>query len=104
MFRLTARRTFSSGAALCKPNPANIIGGHKATLKNPNASEEAKAHSREVLDREFDGGDTAKYSTARKGEHNPKNIEGGLKAAINNPNTGEEARERAKERLGEQGH
>jgi hypothetical protein len=25
-------------------------GGHKATLKNPNVSEEAKEHSRQVLD------------------------------------------------------
>jgi len=31
-------------------NPGNYIGGHKATLKNPNTSEEAKERSRKVLD------------------------------------------------------
>ncbi|GIZ45264.1 hypothetical protein CKM354_000843900 [Cercospora kikuchii] len=27
-----------------------ILGGHKATLSNPNTSEEAKEHSRKILD------------------------------------------------------
>lgn len=36
---------------------AQIAGGHKANLNNPNTSEEAKQHSREVLDNEFNGGD-----------------------------------------------
>lgn len=36
---------------------AQVAGGHKATLNNPNASEEAKQNSRQVLDNEFNGGD-----------------------------------------------
>ncbi|KAK5167462.1 uncharacterized protein LTR77_007161 [Saxophila tyrrhenica] len=30
-------------------NEGNVIGGHKANLSNPNTSEEAKQHSKEVL-------------------------------------------------------
>jgi len=29
-----------------------VLGGYKATLKNPNVSEEAKEHAREVLEGE----------------------------------------------------
>jgi hypothetical protein len=36
---------------------AQIAGGHKANLNNPNTSEEAKQHSREVLENEFNSGD-----------------------------------------------
>lgn len=35
---------------------AQIAGGHKANLKNPNTSEESKQHSKEVLENEFDDG------------------------------------------------
>lgn len=31
------------------PSEAQIIGGHKSTLHNPNTSAEAKDHSREIL-------------------------------------------------------
>lgn len=31
------------------PSEAQIIGGHKANLHNPNTSEEAKDHSKDVL-------------------------------------------------------
>ena len=43
---------------------------------NLDTSEEAKQHSREVLDQEFDGGNIEKGST----EKNPQNVAGGLKA------------------------
>lgn len=36
---------------------AQVAGGHKANLKNPNTSEESKQYSKQVLDQEFDGGD-----------------------------------------------
>lgn len=36
---------------------AQIAGGHKANLNNPNTSQEAKEHSKAVLDNEFNGGD-----------------------------------------------
>lgn len=37
-------------------NPGNIVGGHKANLNNPNTSEDAKQHSKEVLNNNFNGG------------------------------------------------
>ncbi|KAI9817344.1 MAG: hypothetical protein M1826_001626 [Phylliscum demangeonii] len=77
-------------------NPGNVAGGYKATLSNPNTSEEAKEHAKEVLETEFAGGDTSSSSDAGK---NPNNVAGGLKATLSNPNTSEEAKESAKERL-----
>lgn len=32
---------------------AQVIGGHKATIHNPNTSTEAKKHSKEVLKEDF---------------------------------------------------
>ncbi|KAL8949784.1 MAG: hypothetical protein Q9222_004127 [Ikaeria aurantiellina] len=58
-------------------NPGNIVGGHKANLNNPNTSEEAKQHSKEVLDNEFNGGNVDK-----SGDKNPQNVAGGLKAYV----------------------
>ncbi|PSN74227.1 conidiation protein 6 [Corynespora cassiicola Philippines] len=76
-------------------NPGNIVGGHKANLNNPNTSEEAKQHSREVLENEYDGGNVSQESH----EKNPNNVAGGLKATMNNPNVSDEAKESAKDRL-----
>ena len=36
---------------------AQVAGGHKAAINNPNVPEETKEHSREVLEKEFNGGD-----------------------------------------------
>ena len=41
---------------------AQVAGGHKATLNNPKVSDEAKQHSREVLDKEFNGDDGKRKS------------------------------------------
>ncbi|KAI0393316.1 conidiation protein 6 [Xylariaceae sp. FL0594] len=79
------------------PSDAQVAGGHKANLNNPNTSEESKQHSREVLDNEFNGGDVPSASDNK--EKNPGNIAGGLKAAINNPNVSDEAKQSAQERL-----
>ncbi|EOD48357.1 conidiation-specific protein 6 [Neofusicoccum parvum] len=76
-------------------NPGNIIGGHKANLNNPNTSDEAKQHSKEVLDQEFDGGNIPQADQNK----NPGNVAGGLKATLNNPNVSEEAKQSAKDRL-----
>ncbi|KAF4973821.1 hypothetical protein FSARC_14 [Fusarium sarcochroum] len=76
---------------------AQVAGGHKATINNPNASEEAKEHSKQVLDNEFNGGDVAGAGDNK--EKNPGNVAGGLKATLNNPNVSEEAKQSAKERL-----
>ncbi|KAJ6438189.1 hypothetical protein O9K51_08780 [Purpureocillium lavendulum] len=79
------------------PTEAQIAGGHKATLNNPNASDEAKEHSRQVLENEFNGGDVPKAGDNEN--KNPGNVVGGLKATLKNPNVSEEAKESAKERL-----
>jgi hypothetical protein len=51
-----------------QPSPDKVtyhpLGGYKASLKNPNVSQSAKQHSREVLDEVFDGGDTEHFSNA----------------------------------------
>ncbi|KAF8474816.1 Conidiation protein 6-domain-containing protein [Kalaharituber pfeilii] len=75
---------------------SNVIGGHKATISNPRTSEEAKAHSRQVLDELHGGGETA-HSAPQEKDHG--NVKRGLKATISNQSVSDEARERAKERL-----
>ena len=39
------------------PTDAQIAGGHKANINNPNTSQESKEHSKQVLENEFNGGD-----------------------------------------------
>ncbi|KFA67906.1 hypothetical protein S40285_04097, partial [Stachybotrys chlorohalonatus IBT 40285] len=77
---------------------AQIAGGHKANLNNPNTSQEAKEHSKAVLDNEFNGGDVPKATDDDTGK-NPGNVAGGLKATLKNPNVSEEAKQSAQERL-----
>ncbi|KAF8459065.1 Conidiation protein 6-domain-containing protein [Terfezia claveryi] len=76
---------------------SNVIGGHKATISNPRTSEEAKQHSREVLEQLHGGGETA--HSAPEGEKDHGNVKRGLKATISNQFVSDEAKERAKERL-----
>ncbi|KAI8963733.1 conidiation-specific protein 6 [Daldinia sp. FL1419] len=81
------------------PTEAQVAGGHKATLNNPNVSQEAKEHSKQVLENEFNGGHVPK--SGDDGNKNPGNVAGGLKATINNPKVSEEAKQSAKDRLNE---
>ncbi|KAF4996584.1 hypothetical protein FGRMN_4425 [Fusarium graminum] len=76
---------------------AQVAGGHKATLNNPNASEEAKENSRQILENELNGGDVE--GAGENKEKNPGNVTGGLKATLNNPNVSDEAKKNAQERL-----
>ncbi|RMZ70801.1 conidiation 6 [Pyrenophora seminiperda CCB06] len=81
-------------------NPGNVIGGHKANLNNPNTSDEAKQHSKEVLQEIENGGAVpTSSSSSGNGDKNPNNVAGGLKATLSNPNVSDEAKESAKERL-----
>ncbi|MCJ1277080.1 hypothetical protein MMC21_004889 [Puttea exsequens] len=80
-------------------NTANVVGGHKANISNPKTSAEAKQHSREVLDQEFNGGEIVKC----KEEKNPQNVAGGLKATTKNPKVSDEAKQSAEERLKKMG-
>jgi len=90
-------------------NLGNVAGGYKATLKNPNASEEAKDHARKALaalgedetpkadqEKEFD------LKEALEGKHKG-NVIGGYKATLHNPNASEEAKEKAQQVLEEMG-
>ncbi|OIW27872.1 hypothetical protein CONLIGDRAFT_634202 [Coniochaeta ligniaria NRRL 30616] len=96
----------------------NVKRGHKAAISNPNVSEEAKEHSRQVLDElegkeSTGGGDSGgsggkKQTSASSGTtssdtltegKDPGNVARGLKASISNPGVSDEAKERAKEKL-----
>ncbi|KAI0885597.1 Conidiation protein 6-domain-containing protein [Annulohypoxylon maeteangense] len=79
------------------PTEAQVAGGHKATLNNPKVSQEAKEHSKQVLENEFNGGDVSRAGDDEN--KNPGNVAGGLKATMKNPNVSEEAKQSAKERL-----
>ncbi|KAJ0109582.1 conidiation-specific protein 6 [Diaporthe amygdali] len=74
---------------------AHVIAGHKANLHNPNTSDEAKDHSKEILKENFnlvvDGNKTKDLDR----------VEAGLKGAMHNDNLSEEAQFAAAERLGE---
>ncbi|KAI0386335.1 hypothetical protein F5Y04DRAFT_275943 [Hypomontagnella monticulosa] len=90
-----------------EPDPENVYRGHKATLSNPNTSDEAKERSRRILENET--GEPIDSSNNIRGvpdggnsqeEHkDPANVARGLKASITNQNVSDEARDRAKERL-----
>ncbi|EMD58522.1 hypothetical protein GGP41_005983 [Bipolaris sorokiniana] len=81
-------------------NPGNVIGGHKANINNPNTSDEAKQHSKEVLQDLENGGEITSKSTSDQ-DKNPNNVAGGLKATLKNPNVSDEAKQSAEERLGQ---
>ncbi|KAL0948989.1 hypothetical protein HGRIS_009088 [Hohenbuehelia grisea] len=79
-------------------NAGNVIGGYKATLSNPNSSEEAKEHAQQKVDdltEEF--GDTGSSDAGK----NKGNVIGGHKANLKNPNTSEEAKDHSRQVLQE---
>ncbi|BFZ60088.1 hypothetical protein YB2330_001110 [Saitoella coloradoensis] len=81
----------------------NVAGGYKATLSNPNTSDEAKQHAQEVLDNGLqDQVDDQKLADEEgTGAKNTGNVIGGYKATLKNPNVSEEAKEHAKEKIDE---
>ncbi|KAF9793027.1 Conidiation protein 6-domain-containing protein [Thelephora terrestris] len=89
-------------------NPGNVIGGHKANLKNPNTSEESKEHSRSVLEQAEDGtidltgSSGSDHATDESGKETNR-VLGGFKATLHNPNVGEEAKQHAKHELEKHG-
>ncbi|KAH8879073.1 hypothetical protein GQ53DRAFT_849845 [Thozetella sp. PMI_491] len=72
---------------------AQVAGGHKANLSNPNTSIESKQNSEKILQNEF--GINVPHVK------DPAHVAAGLKSAIHNPNVSEEAKEAVKERLEE---
>jgi hypothetical protein len=89
---LEATRQISTTPVRLFPRLSNII-----SLTSSDTSEEAKQHSREVLQNAENGSEIE--SASSRGDKNPNNVAGGLKATLNNPNTSDEAKESAKERL-----
>ncbi|KZT39056.1 hypothetical protein SISSUDRAFT_971630, partial [Sistotremastrum suecicum HHB10207 ss-3] len=80
-------------------NLGNVIGGYKATLNNPNVSEEAKQNSQRAIDELQDSYEA--QSGANESTKNTGNVIGGHKANLKNPNTSEEAKEHSKQVLEE---
>jgi len=79
-----------------------VEGGYKATLSNPNSSEEAKKHAQEMLDKagvdanEKRSTDTSNFSEEEKHKHR---VEGGYKATLSNSRSSEEAKKHAQAML-----
>ncbi|KAI5808651.1 hypothetical protein DFH27DRAFT_522076 [Peziza echinospora] len=93
-------------------NPGNVVGGHKATISDPNRSDEAKAHSKAVLEEHFGGGagtggreSSAASDTVSdtKTSKNLGNVVGGYKATLSNEHIGSGAKAKAKNKLNEMG-
>ncbi|CAN8097633.1 unnamed protein product [Discula destructiva] len=74
---------------------AHVIGGHKATIHNPNTSAEAKEHSKEVLKEDFNV--VVDGKEAKDVDH----VAAGLKSAMHNDQITEEAQFAAAVKLGE---
>ncbi|KAK4097179.1 hypothetical protein N658DRAFT_434563 [Parathielavia hyrcaniae] len=81
--------------------PENVLRGHKATISNPNTSQQAKDKSRKVLesyDEPYDES-TASHGATETQEKDPGNVARGLKASISNPGVSDEAKEAARDKL-----
>ncbi|KAI9883922.1 MAG: hypothetical protein M1823_004292 [Watsoniomyces obsoletus] len=74
---------------------SNKIRGYKATLSNPNVSEEAKSNARQALKQL---GDDSQQGEDDDGK-DPNRVAGGLKAAISNPGVSEEGKKEAQKKL-----
>jgi len=80
-------------------NIGNVIGGHKAALKNPNVSKEAKERSKQAIDEL--GDQVEDTDTTESAGKNTGNVIGGHKATLKNPNVSEEAKEHSRQVLDE---
>lgn len=82
--------------------PENVVRGHKAAVANPNVSEQAKEHSKKVLesyDEPYDASKASHGSAEQEQHKDPGNVARGLKASISNPGVSEEAKKKAQEKL-----
>ncbi|KAG2418596.1 hypothetical protein HFD88_001697 [Aspergillus terreus] len=79
----------------------NAMRGYKATLSNPNTSDEAKQNAQEMLNRL--GGDQPRNELHEQTERgkDPTRVMSGLKAARHNPNVTESGRQKVEEQLRE---
>ncbi|EAU84012.1 hypothetical protein CC1G_11450 [Coprinopsis cinerea okayama7 len=77
-------------------NAGNVAGGLKASINNPNVSEQAKDNARQRLEDEDLGDITDRESSSDKNEGN---VIGGYKATLKNPRVSEEAKKKAEDVL-----
>ncbi|PAV22362.1 conidiation-specific 6 [Pyrrhoderma noxium] len=82
-------------------NIGNVAGGHKANIANPKTSNEAKEHSRQILDDLDSSGELQENASARDTDKNTGNVFGGHKATLKNPNVSEEAKQNSRQFLEE---
>ncbi|KAL1745347.1 Conidiation protein 6-domain-containing protein, partial [Schizophyllum fasciatum] len=79
-------------------NPERVAAGLKASINNPNVSEEAKKSASERLAQM--GADQPRGNVAGSGK-DEGNVIRGYKATLHNPRVSEEAKERAQDYLEE---
>ncbi|KAG0708339.1 Conidiation protein 6-domain-containing protein [Suillus ampliporus] len=85
--------------AASEAHEKHVLRGYKAATSNPNVSEEAKQHAREVLEA---AGIHQQLETHSDEEHHIR-VLAGYKAAIHNPNVSPEAKKHAREFLADNG-
>ncbi|OSC97076.1 hypothetical protein PYCCODRAFT_1472116 [Trametes coccinea BRFM310] len=100
-----AIRAYATGQA----NENRVAGGLKATLHNPNVSQEAKDRAAERLEEMSDHVPAASSSASSKSAPNSSdqhknNVLGGYKATLSNPRTSDEAKKHAREILEADGY
>ncbi|KAH9840139.1 Conidiation protein 6-domain-containing protein [Rhodofomes roseus] len=79
--------------------PTRVVGGHKAALNNPNVSDEAKQHSRQVVDELDDAPETEEARQGYQEDKDQTRVNAGYKATLKNPNVSEEAKDHARDFL-----
>ncbi|ODN74557.1 hypothetical protein L202_06924 [Cryptococcus amylolentus CBS 6039] len=83
----------------------HVIGGYKATLNNPNVSDEAKSRANEVIENFQENGSSAieqsdqDNGNVSSADHHENQVLGGYKATLNNPNVSEDAKQHARDVL-----
>ncbi|OJJ33261.1 hypothetical protein ASPWEDRAFT_174677 [Aspergillus wentii DTO 134E9] len=80
------------------PKAENVARGYKATLKNPNVSNQAKKHAKEELDKYESDQSSSEEETRHTG-----NVKRGLKAAMHNPNNTDVGKKQARDKLEKMG-
>ncbi|EKM54064.1 uncharacterized protein PHACADRAFT_185049 [Phanerochaete carnosa HHB-10118-sp] len=86
-------------------NPERVAAGLKATMHNPNVSEEAKHHAAERLEQMGSGTGTHRGESGSHSSTQDKNrVLGGYKATLANEHTSPEAKKHAREILEAHGY
>ncbi|GFN12698.1 Con-6 family protein [Aspergillus tubingensis] len=80
----------------------NALRGYKATLNNPNTSDEAKQNAQAMIEQL--GGDQPReelYNLRGDATKDPNRVAGGLKAAQSNPGISQQGKKAAGQKLGQ---